>query len=124
MVPQTVPGGAAGIGCIIVTTAGISLIAASAAPVEQHGTAGQYNMLTKTFIESEGGVGEGRYFLTPASKLFKFKRTLQALDFTAAASVDEDAQGGGPIACLSSEGISVVVQATSQFVVEADHLVR
>ena len=55
---------------------------------------------------------QGRYLLTPASKFFKYKRTLQTLDLS----------GVNEIECLTREGLNMKLDITTQYQIKEDNV--
>jgi regulator of protease activity HflC (stomatin/prohibitin superfamily) len=87
----------------------VILIPVSLKQVNYDELAIEYNTMTKT-VNTDEVLQEGRHFIQPVSKLFKYTRTLQTIDLT----------GDNSIECLTNEGLVMQLGVETQYQIIVD----
>jgi len=101
----------AGTFCCIAVLLIVILIPVSLNTVDYDEVGVEYNTMTKN-INYDSILEEGRHLLTPTSKVFKYTRTLQTIDFT----------GENSLTCLTNEGLVMTLGIETQFQIQTEHL--
>lgn len=96
--------------CCLAVILTVILVLVGLKQVEQDELAIEEN--TWSMLINENPMSEGRYVLSPVSKLHKFKRILQTLDYT----------DGNEIHCLTSEGLDMELDITAQYQLRREEL--
>lgn len=87
----------------------VILIPVSLKQVNYDELAIEYNTMTKK-VNTDEVLQEGRHFIQPVSKLFKYTRTLQTIDLT----------GDNSIECLTNEGLVMNIGVETQYQILVD----